>query len=197
MSSLRALRDGSSRYNTLVSSRRRQSIGGANRDDEITPQKPHRGLLGGAVSSSGNRALSAPRRLSMGGASMAGDTPTRDRRAMLEAWRQARNGNRAGDEIDSKKRNRIDPPLPPSAALTPTSRKFQRTGSTLRDVQSHSQQTPGSIDYYDDEMDNYSRGSSLLSSRTSIGRTGKLGTARRQSLLGKSIGQPCEGMSLT
>eukprot|EP00934_Nitzschia_sp_Nitz4_P008201 Nitzschia sp. Nitz4//scaffold154_size52827//16137//18633//NITZ4_006774-RA/size52827-augustus-gene-0.22-mRNA-1//-1//CDS//3329537302//8191//frame0 len=127
--------------------------------------------------------MSAPRRQSVGGA-LAGETPIRDRRAMLEAWRQQRADNRSNENTEPKKRARHDPPLPPSGVTT-TSRMFPSS----QESQPFSQPSPSSsIAYYDDEAENQSRGSSLLTSRTPLGRRGKLGSARRHSLLGRNVG---------
>lgn len=188
------LRDGSSRFNSIGRSRR-QSIGiGGLKGDATTPQKERRGLIDSsglrenAFSSSLGRSSSVPRRQSLGGDSFRSGTPVKDRRAMLEAWRQARAGNRAPEEAENKKRVRNDPPLPPSSSgsFTPGSRKIARTNNIHNE-----QETIGSstIAFYDDEEEHLSRGSSLLSSRTSMAPRGKLGSARRHSLLGRNIPQ--------
>lgn len=207
---MRGLRDGSSRYNSSG----RQSIGfglHSNKDDVgiTTPQKERRGLIDSAgfrenstFSSSLSRSSSVPRRQSLGGESFRSATPTRDRRAMLEAWRQQRQGNRAPAAAEetmvdaTKKRTRNDPPLPPSAStasFTPSSRKMART-NTFEQQQPQETIGSGTIAFYDDEAEeSMSRGSSLRSSRASLGgRRGKLGSARR-SILGRKIGQPLEG----
>jgi hypothetical protein len=196
--SLRPLRDGSARYNSL-SARRRQSLGsGLSKGSDTTPQKSQGSLLDAYGSrenlhgSSANSAGSAPRRQSFGGDALRGETPTRDRRAMLEAWRQARVGNRDQEDVDVKKRCRTDPPLPPSNSFTPNRRKVQRTHDYSQENEGFSQQSNRgnqTLQYYDDEAESQSRGSSLLTSRTPIGRRGKLGSARRHSLLGRNIGQ--------
>lgn len=170
-----ALRECSSRYNSLAG-RRRQSFAPVANDD-ISPQKPRRGLLD-------TTGLSSTR-----GDGLRSETPIRDRHAMLQAWRQARAGNR-GEEVDTKKRTRADPPLPPSAAYTP-SRKIQRTQGFSQDsdelVQPSQNSTP-SIAFYDDESENTSRGgTTLLSARTPLSRRAKLGSARRHSLMGRSV----------
>jgi hypothetical protein len=194
----RPLRDGSSRYNSL-SARRRQSLGGGlAKESDTTPQTSQRSLLDSYGSrenlhgSSANLAGSAPRRQSLGGDALRGETPIRDRRAMLEAWRQARAENRDHEDVDLKKRCRTDPPLPPSNAFTPNRRKVRRTHDFSQESEGfsqHSSRVDQTLQYYDDETENQSRGSSLLTSRTPISGRGKLGSARRHSLLGRNIGQ--------
>jgi hypothetical protein len=118
------LKDSSSRYNSLASGRRQSFGGGA--DGETTPQKPRRGLLDtagfrdGSLPSSASRSASAPRHQALDGDALRSETPIRDRRAMLAAWRQARAGQR-GEDTETKKRTRGDPPLPPSSSYTPNS----------------------------------------------------------------------------
>jgi hypothetical protein len=201
-----ALRDGASRSNSVAGGRRRQSFGGGAKPEETTPQKQRLGLLDssfrdGTLGSSGSRAASAPRRQSFGGDALRGETPIRDRRAMLQAWRVARTGQN-GEENETKKRARNDPPLPPSSAFTPNSkdrgysRKLPRSTHGLsqdNDDYSRSQNSQ-SMNYYDDDSDNGGRaGGSLLSSRTPLGRRGKLGSARRQTMSGRKILQSTEG----
>lgn len=191
--SQRALRDSSARFNSLAANRR-QSMGGQGKDSETTPRKSHTSLLEstgfreGSLSSSSIRAVSAPRRQSIGGDALRGETPIRDRRAMLEAWRQARAGNRGNEEVDNKKRARNDPPLPPSNAFTPVPKKLQRANNYSQESETPSQNS--SIPFYDDENEQHSRASSLLTSRTPMGRRGKLGSARRHSLLGRNVVHP-------
>jgi len=203
-----ALRDGASRVNS-VSGRRRQSFGGGTKNEETTPQKQRRGLLDsafreGSVGCSGSRAASAPRRQSFGGDALRSETPIRDRRAMLQKWREARAGQ-TGEENETKKRARNDPPLPPSSAFTPNSkdrgygRKLPRTNAFSQDSDeySHSQNSQ-SLTYYDDESENASRASgSLLSARTPLGRRGKLGSARRQTMSGRKILHTAEDNSFS
>ena len=186
---MRPLRDSSSRHNSLAG-RRRQSVGGAllpTNGEATTPQKVGRSLLESTTasySSSVGRGSYVSRRQSFGGDSPAGETPIRDRRAMLEAWRQARqgNGNEQTADVDTKKRPRTDPPLPPSHSMTPNGRKLQRTQYSQDEAFSHS----SGMAFYDDDVENQSQGSSLLTSRTPIGKRRGLGSARR-SLLGRNI----------
>jgi hypothetical protein len=197
------LRESSSRHNSLAGGRR-QSFGGGGANEETTPQKTRRGLLDtagfrdGALSSA-SRAASAPRRQSLGGDASTSETPTRDRRAMLAAWRQARTGN-PGEETETKKRIRNDPPLPPSSSYTPSSRKLPRTqhaySQESEDHVSLSQNSTGShsVNCYDDGSENNSRGARIqLSSGTPLSRRGKLGSARRHTLLGRNVLQNTEG----
>ena len=183
-----ALRDGSSRYNSLAG-RSRESFGGTE-DGGNSPQKMRRGLL----DTTGYRT----RRQSLGGDALRSELPIRDRRAMLQAWRQNKASQREEDN-DSKKRSRGDPPLPPCSSHTSNSdysfgnsRKLQKslTHSQESDDQgSFSQNSAFSVaNGYDDESVNHSKGSgSLLAARTPLKRRGKLGSARRQSLMGRSF----------
>jgi hypothetical protein len=126
----------------------------------------------------------------VGGDALRGETPIKDRRAMLEAWRKARRG---GEDTEPKKRTRADPPLPPT-----NSRKIQRThASNSQDSEdqqislSQNSSASYSINYYDDETENSRAGNSILSSKTPRGRRVKLGSARRKSLMGRNIeGKP-------
>ena len=171
-----AFKDGSSRFNSYTS-RRRQSFGGLNNDDETSPLKHRRGLL----DSTGYR----------GGDSLRTETTITDRRAMLEAWRQARAAKQSnGEEGENRKRTRADPLLPPT-----DSRKIARThisSQNSEDQQAPLSQTSTasySVQYHDDESE-----VSLLSARTPRGRRGKLGSARRQStLMGRSLVNINEG----
>ncbi len=190
--SQRPLRDSASRHN-IIASHRRQSFGGQVKESETTPQKSQKSLLDssvfreGSLSSSSTRAISAPRRQSLGGDALRGETPIRDRRAMLEAWRQARAGNSTNEEVETKKRIRNDPPLPPSNAFTPIHRKLQRINNYSQESETPSQSSI--VQSHDEEFENQSRTGSLLSSRTPRERRGKLGSARRHSLVGRNVGQ--------
>jgi hypothetical protein len=216
------LRDSSSRYNSSISSssRRRQSFGGGGGggDNELstTPHKP-RGLLDSSSSvlsglrdepsARTTRSTSLPRRESFGGDNLRSETPVKDRRAMLAAWRVAKTGNREPNETDvdtTKKRNRgyEAPPLPPTDYHQ--SRKQQKVqqhmhldGGDEPLPLSQNSAVSQSIQYYDDETTgDFSRaGSSLLSARTpSSRRRGLLGAARRKSFAPRSMVQPAEGM---
>ena len=195
-----ALRDGASRHNSLAR-RRRQSFGGDTKDEETTPQKPRRGLLDSTFGD-GHRPSSVSRRQSFGGDALRSETPIRDRRAMLEAWRQARAGQNT-DDNETKKRVRNDPPLPPSMAFTPNgkdrgySRKVQRThgGGLSQESDGYSiSQNTQSANNYDEGSEMMSRsGASLLTSHTPLSRRSKLGSARRKSMSGRKILQTFEG----
>ena len=133
--------------------------------------------------------MSAPRRQSFGGDALRPEVQTRDRRAMLEAWRQARAGNRNGDDDDTRKRARNEPLLPPSSTFTPVHSKIQRTTTG----NASGSQTPSQTSYpqyYDEDSENQSRNGNLLASRTPVGRRGLLGSARRNSLVGRNVGPP-------
>lgn len=191
-----ALRDGSSRYNAF-NSRRRQSFGGSS-DGETTPVKPRRGLLDSvnfrdaSVQSTSLRASSAPRR-SFGGDAMQTEAPIRDRRALLENWRKARAARQYGaDDGEQRKRTRADPLLPPTS-----SRKVQRTTITSQENEdttlSQNSNASQSTQFYDDESENGRAGSGLRSVRTPRSRRGKLGSARRHSMMGKNVINNAEG----
>ena len=215
------LRDASSRYNSSLSSASRRlkvsSPGG--RDGEETPQKTHRGvldsydfrssLLGDA--SSRTRSASAPRRQSFGGDALAlrSETPQKDRRAMLEKWRQARAAGNRGQDTENKKRSRgaDTPPLPPGMYTnTPSSssaeanayqsRKFQKVQQEADDTLSQISGFNQSINYFDDESGSdmgRSGGSRLIARTPSRSRRGLGGPARRKSVMPGTILQAPEG----
>ena len=190
------LRDSSSRYNSSLAS----SLGG----EDGTPQKTRRGLLDMSGISDGpstrGRASSVSRRQTLGGDSdaLGSETPSKSsRREMLAAWRQSRKGG--GDDTENKKRIRGNdaPPLPPSfnTSSTPASehgtyqsRKHQRVENEEPLSLSQNSAPSPSIHYYDDESaSEASRGGiSMASARTPLVRAGRLGSARRRTLLGRS-----------
>lgn len=188
----------------LDSSSRFNSRSGNESDDEnqTTPNKS-----ASKYGSNRRRSSSAPRRQSFGGdgllsrsnftSNTTSETPIRDRRAMLEKWRQSRAGatsapsdaSGAGDvsSVDTRKRLRGDPPLPPSS---------KQHRSMAHSHYSHSQETShystgGTIEYYDDDMESRGTGyvASVLSGRTpSSSRRTTMGSARRKTpLLGRSV----------
>jgi hypothetical protein len=189
------LRDSSSRCNSSLAS---------SFDEDGTPQKTRRGLLDMSGISDGpstrGRASSVGRRQTLGGGSDAlrSDTPSKSsRREMLAAWRQSRKGG--GDDTENKKRIRGNdaPPLPPSfnTSSTPASehgtyqsRKHQRVESEEPLALSQNSAPSPSVHYYDDEsVSEVSRGGiSMTSARTPLVRVGRLGSARRRTLLGRS-----------
>jgi hypothetical protein len=190
------LRDSSSRYNSSLAS----SFGG----EDGTPQKTRQGLLDTSGISDGpstrGRASSVGRRQTLGGGSDAlkSETPSKSsRREMLAAWRQSRKGG--GDDTENKKRIRGNdgPPLPPSfnTSSTPASehgtyqsRKHQRVENEEPLSLSQNSALSPSIHYYDDESaSEVSRGGiSMASARAPLVRVGRLGSARRRTLLGRS-----------
>ena len=191
------LRDSSSRYNSSLAS----SLGG----EDGTPQKTRRGLLDMSGISDGpstrGRASSVGRRQTLGSGSdaLGSETPSKSsRREMLAAWRQSRKGG--GDDTENKKRIRGNdaPPLPPSfnTSSTPASehggtyqsRKHQRVENEEPLSLSQNSAPSPSIHYYDDESaSEASRGGiSMPSARSPLVRAGRLGSARRRTLLGRS-----------
>jgi hypothetical protein len=199
------LGDGASRYNSSLSlsARRRQSFGG--REEDETPQKSHTSILetyevrgGGFLGDSAprRRSVSAPRRQTMD--AQQSETPQKDRRAMLAAWRQARaTGNPDGGENKKRTRGLDTPPLPPSAyasAGTPSSatadlssytvRKQRKVQQEMDDTISLSHASAGcqsTIQYYDGDSASDDRaGGSLLTSRTPSGKRRGLGAAARR-----------------
>lgn len=200
------LGDGASRHNSSLSlsARRRQSFGG--REEDGTPQKSHTSVLdtyevrgsGGLLgdSASRRRSVSAPRRQTLD--AQQSETPQKDRRAMLTAWRQARaTGNPDGGENKKRTRGLDTPPLPPSAyasAGTPSSatadftsytiRKQRKVQQELEDTISLSHASVGAqstIQYYDGDSASDDRaGGSLLTSRTPSGKRRGLGAAARR-----------------
>jgi hypothetical protein len=190
------LRDSSSRYNSSLAS----SLGG----EDGTPQKARRGLLDMSGISDGpstrGRTSSVGRRQSLGGGgdALRSETPSKSsRREMLAAWRQSRKGG--GDDTENKKRIRGNdaPPLPPSfnTSSTPASdhgtnhsRKHPRVENEEPPTLSQNSAASPSIHYCDDESaSEVSRGGiSMPSARTPLVRAGRLGSARRRTLLGRS-----------
>mmetsp|Transcript_6264 Transcript_6264/g.15510 ORF Transcript_6264/g.15510 Transcript_6264/m.15510 type:complete len:905 (+) Transcript_6264:130-2844(+) len=194
----RGVLDGSSRYNI-------RSSGESDDDYNTTPLKSY--------NSDRQRSSSVSRRQSFGGngilsrsnyGSGSGGAQLVDRRAMLEKWRQSRNGGATAttsDDADAncelasnenRKRNRGDPPLPPVS-------KQHRSASSNHSYYSHpySQQNSfsqgGSSQYSDDEIESRTSGfgatSSILSGRTpSSKRRTTMGSARRKApLLGRNV----------
>jgi len=172
-------------------------------DDEYhtTPRKSSR------LQDSRLRSSSVSRRQSFGGdgllsrsnqltTSAKSATPKRDRRAMLEKWRQSRGDEDStpaprgvpppGDtsSVENRKRTRGDPPLPPSSkthrSVTsahslyppshPPSQEIQHYDGRNHDY--HSQKKQTTIEYYDDDdmestrPDGHGTTTSILSART-------------------------------
>ena len=175
-----ALRESSSRYNRAEEAD----------DFSQTPPKPRLGLL----DKSGYRSSSS-RRQTLGGNALQSATPAKDRRAMLAAWRQSR--NEGSEEIDTRKRTRNDPPLPPSGYASSdqlSSRKQQR----VEENEPLSQNTyPGTgIHFDDDESEGPYSVRSAKTAYTPIGRSGRLGSARRKTFMGgRSMLPRAEGTS--
>jgi hypothetical protein len=190
-------------------------------EDCGTPQKSIEldGSTYGSASSK-RRSSSVPRRQSFGGNSLlshgiaanqsSAETPIRDRRAMLEAWRRARGGDGAsvgaGDpsSVETRKRTRGDPPLlPPSSKQHRTTLSQDRTSlsGTQSLYQPHhpsdinsqaSLRSTHTIDYYDQDAEN--RGA--FTAHTPSSRQGTIGSARRKSLMGRSIYHLNEGKKM-
>ena len=198
----------------LDSSSRFNSRSGNASDDDYS-STPHKSSA--SPYATRQRSSSVSRRESFGGdgllsrsnyapsSSTTSGTPVRDRRAMLAQWRQSRaaatgNGGApapaddAFSAVDTRKRYRGDPPLPP------TSKQHRSTASTTHShyAHSHSQETShysngGTIEYYDDDMDSrtngYGAATSVRSVRTpSSSRRTTMGSALRKTpLLGRSV----------
>jgi hypothetical protein len=229
----RVLGEGSSRFNTRYGS---SNLLSSAVDNEMnTPQKSlYDGSNGGlgldlesitdggenASVSSTRRSSSVPRRQSFGGEGLlsahrqhingnnSGETPVRDRRAMLQAWRQAREGDSSSIDATRKRTARGDPLLPPSSkhpkvtmpsgssnvgATLPHEHRY--TGLEQMENRSHQ----SALNYYDDDEENRTIGGSshiLFSARTPSSRRA-IGSARRKSILGRSVVHSNEGKSKT
>ena len=152
--------------------------------------------------SSGTRDSSASRRQSVCCGVSQSETPKSDRRAMLEAWRQARAG--AIDGVEPKKRNRMQEPLfllPNSNLNTPSTKDFARRKQQKIEIQENatlSQPTGESLLVKCSDNENANEVVSLMSARTPLGRRPKgLGSARRKTFLGKPVLQVSEGKNDT
>jgi len=199
----------------LDSSSRFNSRSGNASDDEYS-STPHKSSAS-SYASTRQRSSSVSRRESFGGdgllsrsnyttsSSTTSGTPVRDRRAMLAQWRQSRAAAASKGSVpapvddtfpavDTRKRYRGDPPLPP------TSKQHRSTASTTHShyTHSHSQENShysngGTIEYYDDDMDSrtngYGAATSVRSVRTpSSSRRTTMGSALRKTpLLGRSV----------
>lgn len=182
------------------------------------------GIAYGSTTSSNHRSSSAPRRQSFGGSGLLSrsntaahtastiETPIRDRRAMLEAWRKARGGDACGGDpssVETRKRTRGDPPpLPPSSKQhrTTLSQDHVSNASAVYYVhQTHHNHHPTAdlnsqssmrsnqtIDYYDNDIENRI----AITARTPSSRQGTMGSARRKSLMGRNIYHVNEGTIL-
>ena len=192
-------------------------------DDDYAHTPPQK-LSRAAHQDSRQRSSSSSRRQSFGGDGLlsrsnyhttvaSSGTPIRDRRAMLEKWRNSRGGGSStpvpppagGDRVGSgndassvetRKRTRGDPPLPPTSKVhrPTTSTHSHYTYSQENhggNHDSHSQIQQSNIEYYDDDMEStktggYGTTTSLLSVRTpssSRSRRGTMGSARRKTTL--------------
>jgi len=173
----RGVLDGSSRYNVRPT---------AASDDEYltTPKKSF-----SSRQSLGGEGLLSRSNYSVGSSS----SSIVDRRAMLEKWRQSRNGGGAsvdtsGDaaSMETRKRNRGDPPLPPVS-------KQHKSSSSTHGYHSQTNSQDNSIEYYDDDVENRNGGygGSVLSSRTPASKSNRrmtMGSARRKApLLGRTV----------
>jgi hypothetical protein len=214
----RVLGEASSRFNSSYGS-------SADGHDLIVPQKSYvssgAGIVlepefigndgGSAPGSSRRRSSSAPRRQSFGGEGLlshhrqlgngtnTGETPIRDRRAMLQAWRQAREGESNSIDATRKRTARGEPPLPPTSkhpkmAMTATSAASAASLSQDEHRSRHS-----TVNYFDDDDENRTIGGGstiLFSVRTPSSRRG-MGSARRKSILGRSVFQSNDGKANT
>jgi len=197
--------DSSSRLNSRYDT-------GSDDENSITPRKSS----ASSYSSTRRRSSSVPRRQSFGGdgllsrgnyvtSSATSGTPIRDRRAILEQWRQSRaaaagtGGARAPADdapvVDTRKRYRGDPPLPPTSKQP----RSMTSNTHSHYAQNYSQESNlysngGGIELYDDDMDSRTTGyaaTSVLSGRTpSSSRRTTMGSALRKTpLLGRSVMQ--------
>ena len=191
----RGVLDGSSRYNVRSA---------ATSDDEYqtTPQKSYPSGSSSSVSrreSFGGEGILSRSNYAAGSSSNGIATINSgvvNRRAMLQKWRQHRNGgaattvddNNENASIETRKRNRGDPLLPPVSK-----QHRSTTASTNHSYYSHHSQENnygGSVyDNSDDEMESRGYGGSVLSGRTpSSNRRMTIGSARRKTpLLGRSV----------
>ena len=192
-------------------------------DDEYahtTPQKSS----SAAHHDSRQRSSSSSRRQSFGGDGLlsrsnyhttaaTSGTPIRDRRAMLEKWRNSRGGSSApvpsggggggsgndASSVETRKRTRGDPPLPPTSKVHRSTTSTHSHYSYSQENQqynggnhdSNSQIQQSNIEYYDDDMEStkaggYGTTTSLLSVRTpssNRSRRSTMGSARRKTTL--------------
>lgn len=192
-------------------------------DDEYHHNSPQK-----TTNSTRQRSSSSSRRQSFGGDGILSrsklsrnnhhttGTPIRDRRAMLEKWRQSRGtgtpattesigGDSYPSSIETRKRTRGDPPLPPSSkshrSATPNHSHYQENHhpSNGGKYDSRTQMQQSTIEYYDNDddmenarLDGYGTTSSLLSARTPASNRSRrqtMGSARRKTttLLGRGI----------
>lgn len=166
-------------------------------DRRRSSSMPRRQSFGG-----GEGLLSQHRQLLNGGNS--GETPLRDRRAMLQAWRQAKEGDCNSIDTSRKRTARGEPLLPPTSkhprsTLTTTSNPSGGCLSNERHYsgveQTENRSHHSTINYYDDDAENRTIGGSshiLLSARTPSSRRG-MGSARRKSILGRNVGHSNDG----
>ncbi|KAG7338295.1 kinesin motor domain containing protein [Nitzschia inconspicua] len=200
-----------------VSNNNRITSSPMNQDDPYfgTPQKSidlDDGSANGSCASSIRRSSSVPRRQSFGGSGLLSrnnsatnlkstETPIRDRRAMLEAWRKAKGGETVcvnGEDaasVETRKRTRGDPPpLPPSSKQHRTTLSQDQTSTegshslypNYRPTEGHSQ-TPARSYHTIDYIENDGENRVPFTVRTPSRFRGTMGSARRKSLLGQNI----------
>jgi len=179
-------RDGSSRYNTLKTggeSPFKRVKSGADENNENPATISSKSLIDRTTPRSLHRTYSEPNGWH-GGDSIREPSPARDRRAMLEDWRR-RKGHHVTDTA-STARKRVK--LIPSS-----SRAGYYNRNDLQDTHSSTPQNK-SLQPLDDRGEEHSFRRHLVSCATP--GHGKLGSARRSSLLGKSASNTPEGECL-
>jgi hypothetical protein len=184
-------------------------------DDEYahtTPQKSSRA----AHQDSRQRSSSSSRRQSFGGDGLlsrsnyhitatSSGTPIRDRRAMLEKWRNSRGGSSTpvpppaggggsgsgsgndASSVETRKRTRGDPPLPPtSKVLRSTASTHSHYSHSQENQQynggnhdSHSQIQQSNIEYYEDDMESTRTGDNGTTTNLLSVRTPSSSRSRR------------------
>ena len=181
-----ALRDGSSRHNASQSEREipsKRGKSGTNENRESISEYS-KSIMGSTTPRSLHRTYSEPNGWNRGDVIRA-PSPARDRRAMLEDWRR-RKGRHVSD-TDSTSRKRVK-------RIPSSSRTGYHSSNDLSQESYSSSDAPytSSLQSIDDRGDNHSTRRNLVSCATP-GR-GKLGSARRGSLFGKSVPRtPPEG----
>jgi hypothetical protein len=224
------LGDSTSRVNTHSTTTNRYAASSLSEGHQHECGTPHKfidfddGMTNGQCSASfKQRCSSVPRRQSFGGSgllslstavnSYSTETPIRDRRAVLEAWRKGRVVDTASDGVTedpssilSRKRTRggTAPLLPPSSkhyrtnlsqdhASNSFGQSFHQNnhhGETEVHSESSNLSSRMAIDYCDNDVENHS---SIFTARTPSTRRGTMGSARRKSLMGRNIYHVNEG----
>jgi hypothetical protein len=209
------LADSTSRLNIHSTTTNRFTSSLLSQDNQYQCGTPVKSIDYDDGSSSKYRSSSVPRRQSFGGSGLLSrttavnsnsiETPIRDRRAVLEAWRKARGGDTSDADVaeyassfETRKRTRGDPPLlPPSTKhyRTNLSQDHATTafGQILHQNNHHrctevqSQSSVLSSNLTIDSCDNNTENHSTFTARTPSSRRGIIGSASRKSLMGRNI----------